>query len=94
MRIIFVLLFLPFALFSQPTPELLVHEAFISYDQNNIVLETVPLKPPAEISERIPVNTIPNAVWIPGYWSWLGDHFIWRSGTWRVPPPGHEWGPC
>ncbi|MBI2479279.1 MAG: YXWGXW repeat-containing protein, partial [Planctomycetia bacterium] len=34
-------------------------------------------------------------VWIPGYWGWdqERDDFLWISGVWRVPPPGHRWIP-
>ena len=32
---------------------------------------------------------------ISGYWGWDDDRgeFLWVSGVWRVPPPGHHWIP-
>lgn len=97
MRTILALLFLPCILFAEASsvPDYKVHEAFIARDQNTIILQAVPIKPPQEISERVPKNKIKDAVWIPGYWSWSAaeDRYVWMTGTWRVPPPGHQWVP-
>jgi hypothetical protein len=57
----------------------------------------VPGQPPQPINET-PADVRPDnpdAEWLPGYWGWDGDskHFIWISGTWRVPPPNSRWVP-
>jgi hypothetical protein len=31
-------------------------------------------------------------VWIDGYQSWAGDHYVWVPGGWERPPhPGARW---
>ncbi|NGX42672.1 MAG: hypothetical protein K940chlam7_00956 [Chlamydiae bacterium] len=72
-----------------------IHEAFIAPESGSIILDAVALEPPRPITERIPTMTDPEAGWIPGYWAWqphLQD-FVWVSGVWRRPPPGHQWIP-
>jgi hypothetical protein len=75
-----------------------VHEAFL--EQVNFDPQPgsiIPLQPPEPIDE-IPPAYKPageNVQWIPGYWAWEQDaeDFIWISGVWRVPPPGHRYVP-
>ena len=70
-----------------------VHEAFIAPITGSVVLQAIAAEPPARITEHVPPKCDPEAIWIPGYWSWeeqIND-FIWVSGAWRVPPPGHMW---
>jgi WXXGXW repeat (2 copies) len=54
-------------------------------------------QPPNPINEEPPdaKPDNPDAAWVPGYWSWNGENnnFLWVSGSWRVPPPGHRWIP-
>ena len=54
-------------------------------------------QPPAPIDEAPPDARPdnPDSTWVPGYWSWdaEGNNYIWVSGSWRVPPPGHRWIP-
>jgi len=54
-------------------------------------------QPPAPIDEAPPdaKPDNPEATWVPGYWSWdpESSNYIWVSGSWRVPPPGHRWIP-
>jgi hypothetical protein len=75
-----------------------VHEAFaeqINLDpQPGLVVD----RQPPELIEEIPPEVRPegdHATWIPGYWGWEEerDDFIWISGVWRTPPPGHRWVP-
>ena len=95
MRYFLSLLFFPLVLFGEASTVkgYDIHEAYFSPDQSALILQAVPIKPPQDITERIPKNTTANAVWIPGYWSWskIYDRYVWLSGTWRLAPPGHEW---
>jgi hypothetical protein len=57
----------------------------------------IPKKPPEPVNE-LPPEQRPegdNVQWIPGYWAWDDERsdFLWVSGTWRTPPPGHHWVP-
>ena len=29
----------------------------------------------------------PEALWIPGYWDFNGNGYVWTPGHWEVPPP-------
>lgn len=95
MRCLLLLLLCPIFLFAdtEVLKDRFVHEAYIPKDQGEIILQALPQKPPADLTERIPSNSMHGAKWIPGYWSWSqqDNDFIWVSGTWRVPPPGHVW---
>jgi hypothetical protein len=54
-------------------------------------------QPPAPIEESPPdaKPDNPAATWVPGYWSWNAEsnNYLWVSGSWRIPPPGHRWIP-
>jgi hypothetical protein len=39
--------------------------------------------PPAPLAEQRPPPTGPEAVWIPGYWTWTGAAWGWTGGFWR-----------
>lgn len=69
------------------------HEAYVTRTKGSEILEAIPSAPPAPITERIPPQKDPGAIWIGGYWAWSSQYndFIWISGVWRVPPPGHQW---
>ncbi len=75
-----------------------IHEAFAEPVNSGAVTSlVVPKRPPQPIREE-PADSRPaddNAVWNSGYWGWDDDRsdFIWVSGIWRVPPPGHRWIP-
>lgn len=70
-----------------------VHEAVVTRVSGNTLLEAVPEKPPEPINERIPRQLDFQAEWIGGYWAWdtQEGQFVWVSGAWRRPPPGHQW---
>lgn len=70
-----------------------IHEAFMTREFGGLILDAIPTEPPEEINERIPAQTDPQAQWIPGYWAWSQDRndYLWVSGVWRKPPPGHQW---
>lgn len=70
-----------------------VHEAYMTKELGALVLYAVPDAPPPSINEIIPKQTDPKTQWISGYWAWnesLGK-YIWITGIWRRPPPGHSW---
>jgi len=75
-----------------------LHEAFAE----PIVADPVPglivaIEPPPPINELMPEFRPDgdDAIWIAGYWGWDSqrEDFIWISGVYRVPPPGHQWVP-
>jgi hypothetical protein len=76
-----------------------IHEAF-----ERTIPERPEMPPPAAKAPPEPIRETPpdiapefkaRAKWIPGYWSWDEDarDFLWVSGVWRFPPPGHRWVP-
>ena len=56
-------------------------------------------KPPASTtSGKTPIDERQfqeELVWIPGYFAWVKENqdFVWVCGTWRRPPPHHQWIP-
>jgi WXXGXW repeat (2 copies) len=71
-----------------------VHEAFLtSSTEGGVVLQSIAKAPPSPINEQQPPKCHSEAIWISGYWSWVHDmdDFVWVSGVWRRPPPGHVW---
>ena len=75
-----------------------IHEGFAEPVNTGAVAPlTVSTQPPEPINE-IPSDARPagaDTIWLGGYWSWDDDRndFLWVSGTWRTPPPGHRWIP-
>lgn len=71
-----------------------VHEAFLTPStEGGVVLQSIAKAPPPMINEQQPPKCHSEAIWIPGYWSWVHNinDFVWVSGVWRRPPPGHVW---
>lgn len=53
-----------------------------------------PGPPPEPIIEVRPVIPFPEAVWIPGFWSFHGGKWVWTPGRWeRRPHPEARWHP-
>ena len=49
----------------------------------------VPYPPPAALVEVVPdAPKDDGAVWLDGYWTWRGRHYVWQRGGWLVPPEG------
>lgn len=42
--------------------------------------------PPPPRSEAIPEQPSPAHVWLPGYWDFRDNQFVWVGGRWEVPP--------
>lgn len=70
-----------------------VHEAYVTPVSAELLLDAVEFEPPEPLNERIPKQLDIQAEWISGYWKWdlNANDFVWVSGVWRRPPPGHQW---
>lgn len=70
-----------------------LHEAFITANVGNIILEAAPNPPPTIVLEKIPPSPDSKAIWISGYWEWYPNRndFIWVPGLWRLSPPERVW---
>ncbi len=51
----------------------------------------VDVAPPSPLGEAIPPAPWPDAVWIPGYWAWMGERWSWVAGYWQAARPGWLW---
>jgi hypothetical protein len=62
-----------------------------SAEQNEVTY----LPQPPEIIETGPSIEQPstNHFWVPGHWSWIGDHYVWRPGYWSRIHPDWVWVP-
>lgn len=45
------------------------------------------MPPPPQMAEVVPVAPAPDALWIPGAWSFDGRAYAWFAGHWEIPPP-------
>lgn len=72
-----------------------LHEAFVTKESGDYILQVVPERPPPPLTEAKPKTIDEQAIWIPGYWHWLREEgeYIWVSGVWRRPPYNHRWIP-
>lgn len=67
-----------------------------SYDQAYASrVETVSSAPPPipaapQVQEVVVTAPSPEAVWVPGYWSYRGRGYVWVAGHWEMPPPSHR----
>jgi hypothetical protein len=57
-----------------------------AYDRQPAYVSAPP-PPPAPPAETIPTAPAPNALWIPGYWTFDGTRYTWTGGRWEIPPP-------
>ena len=50
--------------------------------------------PPAAQQEVPTVRPSNNHTWVPGYWTWRNDQYLWMAGRWEIPPrSGAVWIP-
>lgn len=56
------------------------------YQTYRRVITEAPPPPPAPPTETITAAPAPNALWIPGYWTYDGARYGWTSGRWEIPP--------
>jgi hypothetical protein len=69
-----------------------IHEALADTATDAII---APTAPPELRQETRPVKPDPDAVWVPGYWSYNTQtaNFEWVSGVWRRGLPDYVWRP-
>jgi hypothetical protein len=53
----------------------------------------VPIAPPAVVYEAPPPPPAYGYVWIPGYWGWSGERYVWIRGRYAYGRPGYVWRP-
>ncbi len=71
-----------------------IHEAYAPLTADPVPTKAIAKLPPKPLDEMPPEDKPEgNSSWIPGYWAWDDERsdFLWVSGCWRVPPPGHKW---
>jgi hypothetical protein len=63
-----------------------------SAEQNQVTY----LPQPPEMIERGPTieQPSPDHFWVPGHWSWVSDHYAWRTGYWSRIHPDWVWIPA
>jgi hypothetical protein len=49
----------------------------------SLIVDQAP--PPAKMETRTLAPSVTHA-WVPGYWYWSGQGWIWIGGTWIIPP--------
>lgn len=52
-----------------------------------------PMAPPPVYQEVIPVQPYADALWIAGFWGWLGGRYVWNAGRWDHHRHGYQWEP-
>ena len=52
-----------------------------------------PMAPPPPIVETVPPPPAYGYVWVPGYWGWTGDRYVWIRGRHVYGRPGYAWAP-
>lgn len=52
-----------------------------------------PAAPPPPRMEVVPVMPFVGALWIGGYWNWVGHRHVWVPGHWSAPRPGYRYEP-
>ncbi len=54
--------------------------------------EEITVAPPPTPREVRPEAPSPDHEWVPGYWRWNGERYLWSAGRWERPPrPGQHW---
>jgi hypothetical protein len=56
-------------------------------------IAVVGVAPPPPYAEVVPVAPFIGAVWLAGYWGWVGGRHQWSGGHWEHPRPGYAWAP-
>jgi hypothetical protein len=53
----------------------------------------IAVAPPAPQAEYYGAPPYAGAVWIGGYWNWVGGRYVWAPGRWEAGRPGYRWVP-
>lgn len=53
----------------------------------------VPFAPRTPPVEFVPPSPARDAVWIDGSWEWGGSRYVWRYGSWMIPPREARYAP-
>ncbi|MPS55501.1 hypothetical protein E2I20_27920 [Alcaligenaceae bacterium SAGV3] len=56
------------------------------YGYGDVVTATV--APPVPYVEAVPVAPFTGAIWVGGYWDWVGSRHVWYPGHYEHPRPG------
>lgn len=64
-----------------------------AYDDGYAYGPPVTVAPPAAQVEVVGVAPYPGAIWIGGYWNWVGGRHVWINGRWDSPRPGYRYEP-
>ena len=62
-------------------------QGYRSYRYERMAQAMPPPPPPPQVTETVGASPAPNALWVPGYWSFNGNSYIWLGGHWEIPPP-------
>lgn len=52
-----------------------------------------PSAPPPVYQEVVPVRPFADALWIAGFWGWVGGRYVWNGGHWDRHRHGYQWEP-
>lgn len=52
-----------------------------------------PMAPPPPLVEVQPAMPFYGAIWIGGFWNWVGGRHVWVGGHWDHPRDGYRWHP-
>ncbi len=54
--------------------------------------QVIVMAPPPPRREMMHGRPSPYHVWVPGFWSWRGNRYVWIAGHFALPPRGrHTW---
>jgi len=59
---------------------------YVAVDNDPVV---APEPPPEDLDEVPGPRPAAGMAWVPGYWFWTGDGYIWVAGAWSRPPARH-----
>ena len=74
-----------------PAPQATVQAAPAQVAPTPIIVATV--QPPAPQVEKVPPAPTTDAVWIPGYWNYSNDQYVWVAGRYEPSRVGYTWVP-
>lgn len=52
--------------------------------------QVIVMAPPPPRREVVRVRPSSRHVWLPGYWAWRGNRYVWIAGHYALPPRGHR----